>query len=230
MACYRSGGCGPYEMLSCNECPASKPDYLEKRGGTKMERYGDMKNREGYSDPTAGTALRKAQSAKIQRGDIYYIDIPYATGHEMEKDRPGIVVSCDALNETSPCVNVVFCSASSKRELPEHITIRSTPLPSTALCEHIYTVDKSRIGKLVGRATAAEMDMVNIGIMSGLNLGTVELASPCVPVLEERQSNSTGETDGSLLDLVRAQAERDTYKGLYERLLDRMSIERRIGA
>lgn len=148
----------------------------------------------------------------------------------MEKDRPGIVVSCDALNETSPCVNVVFCSASSKRELPEHITIRSTPLPSTALCEHIYTVDKSRIGKLVGHATDAEMDMVNIGIMSGLNLGTVELASPCEPVSIEQQSQSTGEADGSLLDLVRAQTERDTYKALYERLLDRMSIERRIGA
>lgn len=27
MACYRDGGCGPYEMYSCNECPASKPDY-----------------------------------------------------------------------------------------------------------------------------------------------------------------------------------------------------------
>lgn len=28
MTCYRSGGCGPYEMRSCSECPASKPEYL----------------------------------------------------------------------------------------------------------------------------------------------------------------------------------------------------------
>lgn len=28
MACYRSGGCGPYEMYSCSECPASKPEYI----------------------------------------------------------------------------------------------------------------------------------------------------------------------------------------------------------
>ena len=28
--CYRSGGCGPYEMYSCNECPASKSDYLQR--------------------------------------------------------------------------------------------------------------------------------------------------------------------------------------------------------
>lgn len=27
--CYRAGGCGPFEMYSCNECPASKPEYLK---------------------------------------------------------------------------------------------------------------------------------------------------------------------------------------------------------
>lgn len=31
MSCYRPGGCGPYEYLSCYECPASKPEYLQKR-------------------------------------------------------------------------------------------------------------------------------------------------------------------------------------------------------
>jgi hypothetical protein len=30
MACYKSGGCGVYEMYSCSECPASKPEYLSK--------------------------------------------------------------------------------------------------------------------------------------------------------------------------------------------------------
>lgn len=38
MACYRNGGCGPYEMYSCSECPASKPEYLE-RGSVE---YKDM--------------------------------------------------------------------------------------------------------------------------------------------------------------------------------------------
>ena len=30
MACYKKGGCGSYEMYSCSECPASKPEYLDK--------------------------------------------------------------------------------------------------------------------------------------------------------------------------------------------------------
>ena len=28
--CYKSGGCGVYENRPCNECPASKPEYLLK--------------------------------------------------------------------------------------------------------------------------------------------------------------------------------------------------------
>ena len=31
MTCYRNGGCGPYEMRPCNECPASKPEYLKPK-------------------------------------------------------------------------------------------------------------------------------------------------------------------------------------------------------
>lgn len=33
MSCYRDGGCGPYEMCSCSECPASKPEYRIRNKG-----------------------------------------------------------------------------------------------------------------------------------------------------------------------------------------------------
>ena len=89
----------------------------------------------------------------MRRGEIYWVDIPNAIGHELMKDRPVIIVSCDALNDNSPVVQVVYCSASPKKELPEHITIRSTEQISTALCENVYTVDKSRVGRYVGRCT-----------------------------------------------------------------------------
>ena len=35
MACYRNSGCGPYEDRPCNECPASKPEYLNRYNITK---------------------------------------------------------------------------------------------------------------------------------------------------------------------------------------------------
>lgn len=104
----------------------------------------------------------------MRRGEIYWVDIPNAIGHELMKDRPAIIVSCDALNDNSPVVQVVYCSASPKKELPEHITIRSTEQISTALCENVYTVDKSRVGRFVGRCTRREMEQVDLGLLSGL--------------------------------------------------------------
>lgn len=167
---------------------------------------------------------------EILRGEIYYVAIPCATGHEMEKDRPAIVVSCEELNRTSPCVTVVMCSASHKKELPEHITIRTTPVVSTAMCEHIYTVDKSRLGKFVGRCTKAEIAALDIGIMSALALGAYDLARP----VEEAEDTHPVEQPFPLvqpdMELAIVQVERDTYKRMYESLLDRMTMERRAGA
>lgn len=45
MKCYRDGGCGPYEYLSCSECPASKQSYQEHNMSdnelvTKLREYG----------------------------------------------------------------------------------------------------------------------------------------------------------------------------------------------
>ena len=172
-------------------------------------------------------SMKAFPAADVLRGEIYYVKIPHHTGHEMEKDRPAIIVSCDAQNKSSPVVSVVMCSASSQREMPEHITIRTTPVQSTAMCEHIYTVDKSSLGKWVGRLSEAEMEAVDRGIRASLGLF---FRARVIDQEEEKANNTEGEKDGSLLDLVRAEAERDTYKAMYERLLYGMTMERRVGA
>lgn len=107
-----------------------------------------------------------------------------------------------------------------------HITIRSTPVQSTALCEHIYTVDKSRLEKFVGRCTKSEMAAVDIGIISGLGLGAYDLARPA----EEHPVSEPFQLIKPDLELAIVQVERDTYKRMYESLLDRMTMERRAGA
>lgn len=182
---------------------------------------------------------------EIKRGNIHYIDIPNAIGHEMMKDRPGVIISCDPMNYTSPVVSVVFLTGSRPADAPYHVKVSAAASvrhgSSTALCEHIYTVDKSRVGKCMGRCSEEEMAAIDDGILMSLALGDgkykgpkskkAQAAAPKEGQREEtRQARETAETSGSLLDLVRVQAERDTYKALYERLLDSMTMERRIGA
>lgn len=162
----------------------------------------------------------------MRRGEIYWVDIPNAIGHELMKDRPAIIVSCDALNDNSPVVQVVYCSASPKKELPEHITIRSTEQISTALCENVYTVDKSRVGRYVGRCTRRETEQVDLGLLSGLGLAQYGLASPQEDEEEPEPVRGDTEDGTASMALVIAQTERDTYKRMYESLLARMTMER----
>lgn len=160
------------------------------------------------------------------RGDIFYVENPYPVGHEMAKDRPCIIVSNDTLNRGT-CVTVVMCSASvDKRERPAHITVRETPIQSNALCEHIYTVDKSRLSNYIGRCTNGEMAAIDIGIMSCLGLGGYSPEPSC-----EDAAVTSGDCDHSemadcSMELLRAETERDTYKQLYKDLLDRMTMGR----
>ena len=166
----------------------------------------------------------------MRRGEIYWVDIHNAVGHELMKDRPAIIVSCDALNDNSPVVQVVYCSASPKKELPEHITIRSTEQISTALCENVYTVDKSRVGRYVGRyvgrCTKREMEQVDLGLLSGLGLAQYGLASPQEDEDEAQPVRGDTEDGTASMALVIAQTERDTDKRMYESLLARMTMER----
>lgn len=145
---------------------------------------------------------------EVRRGDIYKVRIPYGTGHEMLKDRPAVVVSCDKLNETSPCVEVVYCSTQTRRDLPEHVTLRSTPRICTAMCEHVATIDKTRLIEYQGHTTEAELTQISIGRMvaedldSGALRERVELlqkameAAACPPgqkLLEETLDKVRGE-------------------------------------
>ena len=74
--CYRKGGCGPYEMCSCNNCPASKPEYASR-----------------YSSATS-------QSSKLtplpKVSEIKYVDGDILTSPS--EDNAGSVIICHQVN------------------------------------------------------------------------------------------------------------------------------------
>lgn len=106
----------------------------------------------------------------MKRGEIYIIQIPFATGREMRKARPGVIVSGGEL-EGRGLLQVVLCSGSSEHGIVTHVPIGGLQKPSVAMCEHLYTVDKSRIGPLVGACTPEELAGVDraLGIVLGLD-------------------------------------------------------------
>lgn len=98
------------------------------------------------------------KNVPAKRGDIFYISNSkcYATDPSNTEGRPAIVVSSDKLNEHADVVEVVYLTTKEKRLMPTHVEVLCK-IPSTALCETIYTVNK-------------EMEGVNAGILCSLGI------------------------------------------------------------
>lgn len=144
----------------------------------------------------------------MNRGEIYFVSIPYNTGHEIAKDRPAVIVGVPQSAYEKCVVQVVFCTAAEKPDLPEFIPITGTVRPSVAMCRHVYTVDISRLGYCIGHCTPDELAAIDRELAV-----TFGLAAPVEP-------NAAME-DPAALPVVPQPPAMD-YKALYEDLLDRI--------
>lgn len=100
---------------------------------------------------------------EIRRGDIFYVSNTGQgqVGSEMKKDRPAVIVSCDANNGHSDVVEVVFLTSKPKKGLPTHVDMYSTGRKSVAICEQPTPVAIQRVNNYMGRATEEEMQEID---------------------------------------------------------------------
>ena len=131
-----------------------------------------------------------------------------------------------------------------KTELPTHVTIKSTGRISTALCEQVYSVSVDRVNNYVGQASEQEMKNIDIALAVSLAIGEDVKVSRIyrderVKNLEEIKrlrekilSMSGGNSENGAInhksaedqkDILKLRRERDTYKALYEYLLERVT-------
>ncbi len=121
----------------------------------------------------------------INRGDIWYVMNSYQTvGSEQRPGRPAVVVSNQKNNQYGDVVEMVFLTTAPKRDLPTHVTIRSSGRVSTALCEQISTVSVERLGNYCGHVSDSELAaiegamLVSLGIQFGSEVENEE-TPPC---------------------------------------------------
>ena len=157
----------------------------------------------------------------IKRGDIFYISRTPVIGHEQFSGRPAIVVSCNANNKHCETVEIVYLTTQPKADLPTHVMIRSAKFQSTALCEQVTTVSTSRLGDYYGSCTQEEMQEVDAAIMVSLGL--------CFGLAGQTELRDAAKSDTALVcvqsesgAIARLEAERDTYRTMYESLLSKV--------
>lgn len=170
------------------------------------------------------------------RGELYYVE-PYQTaGSEQRAGRPAIIVSNDMNNNYSGIVEVVYLTTQPKTDLPTHVTIRSTGRLSTALCEQITSVSKERFGERIGELTAEEMQRIDIAL--AVSLAITDIEPPAEKRPEPEKEPEPKPAPAPMFSpappqpvthleaerhkaYIKAVAERDIYKQLYEDLLAR---------
>lgn len=118
-------------------------------------------------------------------------------------------------------MEIVYLTTQPKADLPTHVMIRSAKFQSTALCEQVTTVSTSRLGDYYGSCTREEMDEVNAAIMVSLGLcfGLAEQEEPCEEETPEPSVVCVKNESGAI---ARLEAERDTYRTMYESLLSKV--------
>ena len=165
----------------------------------------------------------------MKRGEIYYVNKSgFEIGSEQFAGRPAIIVNNDKNNEHSEIVQVVYLTTSPKNDLPTHVEIRSTAKLSVAICEQITSVSVQRLGERIGACTDSEMLMVDMALAISLGLDLSEpkpkkiVENKPAPVLEK--SHAEHKKDESAIEIVRLQAERDTYKDLCDRLIEKLGL------
>ena len=115
---------------------------------------------------------------KYLRGDIYYADMEPHIGSEQGGTRPVVVLQNDVGNRYAPTLIVatVTSRTEKKRYQPTHVLIAHNTAfekPSVVQLEQIFTIDKSRIQRFLGRLTQNEMQEIEKGVVSSLALAEI---------------------------------------------------------
>lgn len=150
---------------------------------------------------------------KLARGQIWYLKFNDAVGSEEAVGRPAIIVSSYANVDTLDIVTVVYLTTKPKRG-GTAVEINSSKARSWAMCNQIYTVDKSRLLSLMGEASAAEMERVNLALRKVLVLPT--------KMTDEEKADiaKIGELEDKIAEL---EVELAVQKRVYEKALDRLA-------
>lgn len=156
----------------------------------------------------------------IKRGDIFWIKKnPYrpSIGSVQEAERPAIIVSNNTANKNANTFEIVYLTSSPKKDLPTHVTIRSAPQTSTALCEQISTISDEQIGNFIGMCTKEELRAVEQAMLISLGIDLdhdqTEKAEPVEITPVEIQDVRVA--------LIQAQKESEIYQKLYTDLLQK---------
>ncbi len=111
----------------------------------------------------------------VRRGEIYWVDLPPATGSEQTGRRPALIVQNDLGNRFSTTTLIAAITSQPRsRRYPFHVSFTAQEsglrLGGTVLCEQLDTVDQSSLGSPAGSLPPEKMLEVDEALRRSLGL------------------------------------------------------------
>jgi mRNA interferase MazF len=115
--------------------------------------------------------------ARCSRGDIWMLNWEPRRGSEQGGHRPGLIIQTDLGNHAPGARTTILVPLTTQgRPFVFYVPITKTkdnglPADSWANCTQVFTVDKARLEKRLGKATLAQMAKVAEALKATLELG-----------------------------------------------------------
>jgi len=93
----------------------------------------------------------------MKRGDVWWVNVGSPAGDEIQKPRPGVIVSNDASNKYLNRVQVVPLTSSVEHLYPSEASVMVKGKKNKAMSDPSTTVSKIRSLSLVGRLSTADL-------------------------------------------------------------------------
>ena len=93
----------------------------------------------------------------MKRGEVWWVDLEPATGSEVRKTRPAVIVSNDASNGAMSRVQVIPVTSNTTKLYVFESRIEVKGAQGKAMADQIMTADKQRLKKRIGKVSPAEM-------------------------------------------------------------------------
>jgi len=106
----------------------------------------------------------------MNRGDIYWVNLDPTIGSEINKLRPCVLVGATPINQARRTVLVVPLSTSAIARPPITISVSCLDKKSTAVCDQVRTVDKSRLKNFIESLSNEDLNALDDGLRQVFSL------------------------------------------------------------